>query len=192
MAPTQCSVTPSLFSWSSHDLRERSQRNKGWTPRHGPNPCADTPAGLLPAGGCHCLHRGGGKPQSLLFSLISKRFVFSASFIGLTCGISIYVKEYKTLVIYFSSIWILSLCVLLLRRNKLDNQVIWHGRVDTPYNTSNNICSIFQKKKMICICLRQPMIQFTHNWIGWIYNLNGRSSVCTSCIWTAPTLLFYW
>lgn len=119
--PAHCSAPPSPFSWRSRDVRQPGQRKEGCAPPHWPNHCADTWEercrrwmALLALA---ALRRGKGKPQLPLFLLISERFIFSASFIGLACGINIYVKYCKTLAVHFISVWILSLCVLLLRRN---------------------------------------------------------------------------
>lgn len=119
--PAHCSVPSLPFSWSSRDVREPSQWNEGCTPPHWPNHCTRTPVGRLPLGGWHCLHRlpcAGPKERASVAVIFTDLWkVHLQSLFHWTCGISIYVKYCKTLAIYFSSVWILSLCVLLLRRN---------------------------------------------------------------------------
>lgn len=131
------------FSLSSGDLGERSQENKGCTPRYWPNHCTDTPAACcwMHVAGCHHLHglTCTGKPQLLLLLLISESFIFSASLIGLACANNTYVKYRKALDIHFSSVWILSLCVLL-RKHKPNNQgYLTRQSIHTPNNTNDNV-----------------------------------------------------
>lgn len=76
-----------------------------------------SPLGASACWWCHHSHWDKGNPQLLLFLQISERFTFSASFTGIACGIKSYADYCKTSVIYFSSVSILPLCALLLKRS---------------------------------------------------------------------------
>lgn len=99
------------------DLREPGQWSKGCTLHHWPSPCM-----VIPWGCCLLVVSpstlGQGKnSQLLLFLPISEKFTFSASFTGTACGINSYTDYCKISAVYFSSVWILPLCAVLLKRN---------------------------------------------------------------------------
>lgn len=102
----------------------RSWSQGAWSVKQGLHPSPRTKSlhghslGLLPAGGA-TTHTGTRETLScrLLFLQIPERFTFSASFTGTACGMKSNADYCKTSAIHFSSVSILPLCALLLKRS---------------------------------------------------------------------------